>query len=174
MKVRIGPPVTAKRHLAAVEVRAVDAGIGQLDAGKRAVGFHRLGHAGEGGDVLVLPQVLFDEGGDFGGGVDLGLFGEDHAPAALGLGAAHFDHGGGVAVAAAVAMRDLVEAVLRGLGADLQRRRTGCRGGGRASTGSAGRRLGWTGARDRGRGCRRPEGRAYPRPGQGFRHAGRR
>ena len=73
------------------------------------------------GNVLVLPQVLFDEGGDLGGGVDFGLFGEDHAPAALGLGAAHLDHGRGVAVAAAVAMRHLVEAVLRGLGADLHR-----------------------------------------------------
>ena len=80
-------------HVAGVKVRAVDPGIGQLDARERPVGFHRLGHAGEGGDVLVLPQVLFDEGGDFGRGVDFGLFGEDHAPAAFGLRPAHFGHG---------------------------------------------------------------------------------
>ena len=111
-----------KRHFAGVKVGAVDAAVGKLDTRQSAVGFHRLGHTGQGGEVAVIPEALFDEGSDLGCGVNLGLFGEDHAPAALGLGAAHLDHGGGIAVAAAVAMRDLVKAVLGQLWPDLHRR----------------------------------------------------
>ena len=99
-------------HLARVKVRPVDAAVGQLDAGQRPMRLHRLGHAGQSGDVAVVPQVLFDEGGDFGGRVNFGLFGKDDAPAALGLGAPHFDHRRRVAVAAAVAMGHLIKAVL--------------------------------------------------------------
>ena len=156
-----------QRHLARIEVRAVDAGIGKLDARQRPVRLHRLGHTRKRGDVAVVPEMLFDEGGDFRTGVDLGLFGEDHAPAALGLGTAHLDHGRGVAISAAIAVRHLVEAILRHLRADLHRREQDVvagiaghftclrsavwvesRAGSRGGT-SATRRAGWSPARAR-------------------------
>ncbi len=53
--------------------------------------------------------------------VHLGLFGEDHPPAALGLGGPHLGRRRRIAVATAVAMRHLIEAVLGRVRADLHR-----------------------------------------------------
>ena len=53
--------------------------------------------------------------------MDLHLLGEDHAPAALGLHPAHLGGSRRVAVAATIAMRHLVEAVLGGDGPDPDR-----------------------------------------------------
>ncbi len=53
--------------------------------------------------------------------MDLRLLGAQHGPAAGRLHAPHLGIRGGIAIAGAVAMRHLVEAVLRDLGADLHR-----------------------------------------------------
>ncbi len=55
-----------KRNLLGIEVRPVDPRIGKLDARKRAVGFHPLGHTGDRRDILILPKAQFDEGRDLG------------------------------------------------------------------------------------------------------------
>ena len=60
-------------------------------------------------------------GRDIAGGMDLDFLGADHRPAALGLDAAHGRERRGIVVAHAVAMGHLVEAVLGGDRADLDR-----------------------------------------------------
>ncbi len=125
-----------ERHLLRVHVRPVDAGISELDAGERAVGLHRLGHAGDRGDILILPQPELDERRDFRGMVHLGLLGEDHPPAALGLDAAHRRRRRRIAIAAAVAMGHLVEPVLGRQRADADGLEQDVVGGGRSQHGS--------------------------------------
>ncbi|MPL80185.1 hypothetical protein SDC9_26081 [bioreactor metagenome] len=109
-----------KRHFLGIKVRPVDAGIGKLDARERAARLHRVRHPVQRRNIGIVPQPQLDEGGDFRGVVHLGLLGEDHTPAALGLDPAHRCGGRGVAIAAAIAMRNLIEAVLRGQGPDLR------------------------------------------------------
>ena len=109
------------RHLARVEVRPVDAGIGQLDTGQRAMRAHRGSHFRERRDILVFPQPQLDERRDFRGVVHLGLFGKDDAPAAFRFRAPHLGRCRRVAIATAIAMRNLIETVLRGDRADLHR-----------------------------------------------------
>src|SRR5207245_3030058 len=53
-----------------------------------------------------------DAGGDRRGLLHLRLLSEDEAPAAFGLRSAQPGSGGGIAIAAAIAMRNLIEAVL--------------------------------------------------------------
>ena len=92
--------------------------VGQLDAGQGAVCVYRLGHQGQGRDVVVVPEPALDVGRQVAAVVDLHLLGADHAPAALGLHAAHGGQALRHAVAHAVAVGHLVEAVGRGDGAD--------------------------------------------------------
>ena len=70
------------------------------------------------GNVMVAPQAELDIGRDIRRVVDLHHLGADHGPAALRLHAAHGGEGRGIAVAHAVAMGHLVEAVARHMGAD--------------------------------------------------------
>ena len=72
-------------------------------------------------DVRVVPETALDEAADVRGGMDFDLLGADDGPTALGLDAAHDRVGGRVAVAHAVAMRHLEEAVARGDRAELHR-----------------------------------------------------
>ena len=102
-----------QRHLLGVEIRPVDAGIGQLYPCQRAMAFHRLRHAPQGRNVGIVPKPQLDEGRDFGSMVHLGLLGEDDTPAAFRLHPPHRRDGRGVAIAAAIAMRHLIETVLR-------------------------------------------------------------
>ena len=94
------------------------AGVAELDAGKRAMLVDLLGNAGQHRNVLIAPEAEFDIGRDIGAVVDLHHLGADHGPAALGLHAAHGGQRRGVAIAHAVAVRHLVEAVPRRHGAD--------------------------------------------------------
>ncbi len=100
-------------HLFGVKIRPVDARIGQLNARQRAVGFDPVGHPGDHRDVGVVPEAQLNKWRNFGRMVHLALFGKDDAPAAFGLDPAHFRRRGRVAIAAAVAVRHLIEAVLR-------------------------------------------------------------
>ena len=78
-----------QRNFLGIEVGTVDPGIGQLDAGQRAVLLDAAGHLGDHRNVVVVPQPQLDKGRDFGGVVHLALFGENHAPATLRLDPAH-------------------------------------------------------------------------------------
>ena len=51
-----------------------------------------VGHLAQHRDVAVIPKPPFDHWREFGGMVDLDLFGADHAPTALGLDGAHLGH----------------------------------------------------------------------------------
>src|SRR6185369_8267121 len=42
-------------HLFGIEVRAIDAGISELDTGKRAILMHRLRHLRQSGDIRIIP-----------------------------------------------------------------------------------------------------------------------
>ena len=99
-----------RRH-ARVVVGGVEAGVGELDARERSVLVHRVGHEAQPRHVRVVPQPALDVGRQVGGRVDLDLLGAHHAPAALGLDAAHRGQRRGTHVAEAVAVRHLVEAV---------------------------------------------------------------
>ena len=55
-----------QRHFARVEIGAVGAAIGQLDSGQRTVGMNGIGHLGEAGHVVLVPDAQFDEGRDLG------------------------------------------------------------------------------------------------------------
>ncbi len=110
-----------QRHFLGVKVRAVHPGIGQLDARQRPVGFHLFRHLAQLRNVLVFPQAQLDERCDFRSVMHLALFGENHRPAALGLDPAHGCRRRGVTIPAAIAVRHLVEPVLCGMRANLDR-----------------------------------------------------
>ncbi len=65
-------------------------------------------------NVGVVPQAALDEAADVRGRMDLDLLGAHDRPPAFGLDAAHHRVGGRVAVAHAVAVRHLEEAVACG------------------------------------------------------------
>ena len=108
-------------NLAAVVVWGRGPCIGGLESGQTTVFVDLLRHAGEERNVTVVPQAALDDRAVLRAVVDLHLLRADNRPAALGLDAAHLSHAGGIGVTHAVAMRDLVEAVLRGQWADLHR-----------------------------------------------------
>ena len=108
-------------HLPGVEIRPVDSRIGELDAREGAVFLDAFGHPGEHRDVPVVPQPQFDERRDLRGVVHLALLGEDNAPAALRLDPAHGRGRRRVAVSPAIAVRHLIEPVLRRDRTDRQR-----------------------------------------------------
>ncbi|MDD9993310.1 MAG: hypothetical protein OXP75_16055 [Rhodospirillales bacterium] len=110
-----------KRHVARVVVGGVRAVVGKLDPRQRAEFVDAVHRPRERRDVAVVPEPKLDEGGDVRGGVDLHLLGADHGPAALRLDPAHPGERRGVAVAHAVAVRHLEEAVVRGHWADRDR-----------------------------------------------------
>jgi hypothetical protein len=101
----------AGRRYPGGEVGGVVAAVGQLDAGQGPVLVNGLDHELMGGQVVVTPQAALDVRHQVASVVDLDLFGADHAPAAFGFHAAHGGQGPGHAVAEAVAVRHLVEAV---------------------------------------------------------------
>ena len=109
------------RHLAPVVVGAVRAVVGELDPGEGAELVDPVRDPREHRQVTVVPDAKLDEGGDVGGVVDLDLLGAHHRPAALRLDPPHPGERGRVPVPHAVAVRDLVEAVLRGHRADRDR-----------------------------------------------------
>ena len=109
------------RHLAAVGIRGVHSVVGELDSRERPEFVNPVRHARQHRDIAVVPQPQLDERGDVRGMVKLDLLGAHHRPAALRLHPAHPRERGGIAVAHAVAVRDLVEAVLRGHRADGDR-----------------------------------------------------
>ena len=104
--------------LAAVEVRPVHAVIGELDPRQRVMAMDRLAHAGEAGDILIVPEAQLDEGRDLRGRMDFHLLGADHPPAALGLDLAEPGERTQVPIPHAGAMGHLVETVLGCMGAD--------------------------------------------------------
>ena len=110
-----------ERHLAAVKVRGVHAVWHQLDARKRAVLVHLFHETRVRRNILIVPDPELDERTDLRARMDLHLLGADDRPAALGLDAAHHRVGGRVAVAHAVAVRHLEEAVARGHRPDAHR-----------------------------------------------------
>ena len=109
------------RHLSAVEIRGVHSVVGELDTCERPEFVNPVRHARKHRDVAVVPQPQLDERGDVRGMVKLYLLGAHNRPATLRLHPPHPRERGRVAVAHAVAVRDLVEAVLRGHRADGDR-----------------------------------------------------
>ena len=104
--------------------RAVGGGhpeVGELAAGERAVAVHALDHLALGRKVLVAPQPHRRKRADVAPRVRHQVFGADHTPAAFGLDLAHRGRGERRAVAGAVAVGDLVEAVRRRHRADAYR-----------------------------------------------------
>ena len=111
----------AHGDLSAQLVRGVHPVVGQLDASQAAPGVDGIGDPGQGREVLIVPDPQLDERRDVRGGVDLDLLGADHRPATLGLDLAHGRLGARVAVAHAIAVGHLVEAVLGRERPDLDR-----------------------------------------------------
>ena len=91
----------------------------ELDAGQSASFVDLLGDLGQCWHVLVVPQPQLDERADVGRRVNLDLFGADHRPAALGLDLPHEGLARRIAVAHAVAVRNLEEPIARGHRPDL-------------------------------------------------------
>ena len=133
------PRARRHRHLAARQVACVVAHVGELDRCEAPVPVHELRHAGQGGDVTLVPQPHL--AGGLGGGVNVALLGADDRPAPLGLHPAHHRHRGGMEPPHAVAVGHLVEAVAGGHRADPHRLEqnvvTGVSGHGCGSVGSA-------------------------------------
>ena len=113
------PRARRHRHLAARQVACVVAHVGELDRCEAPVPVHELRHAGQGGDVTLVPQPHL--AGGLGGGVNVALLGADDRPAPLGLHPAHHRHRGGMEPPHAVAVGHLVEAVAGGDRADPHR-----------------------------------------------------
>ena len=109
----------AERHFAGIVVGPVGAVVRKFNPRQGILGMDRVAHLGQRRDVAIIPQPQFDEGRDLRRVMDLGLFGAQDSPATSRLVAAHPGHGRGVAITLAVAMRHLIEAVLRGDGTDL-------------------------------------------------------
>jgi len=108
----------SERDRPRVQVGGVVAVVGQLDACEGTVLVDRVRDQGVGGDVGVVPQAAFEERREVSGVMDLHLLGADHTPASFRFDAAHGGMSTRHAVAEAVAMWYLVEAVRRGDGSD--------------------------------------------------------
>ncbi len=111
----------AERRDPAVEVRADHPVVHELDPGERAVCVDLLDEALVRRNVRVVPEAALDEAARVGRGVDLDLLCADDGPASLGLDAAHHGMSGRVAVAHAVAVGHLEEAVAGGHRPELDR-----------------------------------------------------
>ncbi len=111
VRARHGEVRGRERRRAHVEVRRGQPREDELAAGERAVRVDALDEAGVHRDVAVVPEHALDERRDVGGVVELDLLRADDGPAALRLDAAHLRVRGRVAVAHAVAVRHLEEAV---------------------------------------------------------------
>ena len=114
----------ARRAERDVAGRAIGGGhpeVGEFTAGERAVAVHALDHLALGRKVLVAPQPHRRKRADVAPRVRHQVFGADHTPAAFGLDLAHRGRGERRAVAGAVAVGDLVEAVRRRHRADAHR-----------------------------------------------------
>ena len=109
------------RHFAPVGIRGIHPVVGELDPRERPEFVDPVRHPRKHRDVAVVPEPQLDERGDVRRMVKLDLLGAHHRPAALRLHSAHPGERGRVAVAHAVAVRDLVEAVLRGHRTDVDR-----------------------------------------------------
>ena len=100
------------RHLARIEIGAVGAAVGQLYSRQRAIGMNGVRHLDEARHVVLIPDAQFDERRDLGCVVDFHLLGEDDAPAAFRFHPPHLGRRRWIAIAATIAMRHLIEAVL--------------------------------------------------------------
>ncbi len=103
---------------ARIGVAGVEAAVRQLDARQCTVLMYGLDHQLMAGDVVVAPQAAFKIRREIAAMMDFHLFGADHAPAAFGF---HTAHGGEAvrhAIAKAVAVRHLIEAIGRDYRAD--------------------------------------------------------
>jgi hypothetical protein len=80
-----------------------------------------IGLQRQGRDIVIAPQPALEVRRQIAAGMDLDFFGADHAPAALGLEAAHGRQRARHAMAEAVAVRHLVEAIGRGHRPDADR-----------------------------------------------------
>ena len=101
----------AERRDPSVEVGRGHAVVHEFDPGQRSVGVNLFHEARVHRDVRVVPQPSLDEATGIGVGVELDLLGADDGPASLRLDASHDRVRGRVAVAHAVAVRYLEEAV---------------------------------------------------------------
>ncbi len=102
-----------ERHFARIEVRGGRSVVRQLDGRESAVRMHLVAHERERGNVLIVPQPRLHIGRHIAARMDLAFLRADHGPAALCF---HFAHGRmrlGHRIPHAVAVRDLVEAILR-------------------------------------------------------------
>ena len=85
-----------------------------MDPCERAILVHGVRHPRQRRKIGIIPEPQLDERRDLGRVMELGLLGENDAPATFRFGAAHLCGGRWIAIAAAIAMRDLVEPVLGG------------------------------------------------------------
>ena len=99
---------------AAVEVRGRHPVVDELDPRERVVRVHLVDEALVHRDVGVVPQPALDVAAGVGVGMEVDLLRADDRPAAFRLDAAHHRVRRRVAVAHAVAVRHLEEAVARG------------------------------------------------------------
>ena len=106
------------RHLAGVEVGAVESVVGKLQSRERAVLVNLVGHPRDDRDVAVVPEAKLDVGSDLRAVVELDLLGAHDRPAPFRLHPAHVGDRGRVPIAHPVAVRHLVEAVAGGHGPD--------------------------------------------------------
>ena len=111
----------AEREMASGAIGGGDSKMGQLAAGQRAVAVYTLDHLALPRQILVAPQPHSRKRTDVAPRVHHHVLGADHAPAAFGLDLAHRGRRPRRPVAGAVAVGDLVEAVLCGHRADAHR-----------------------------------------------------
>ena len=108
-----------QRNLLGIQVRTVDPGIGQLRAREGIKFVDCIRHFSQDRQIVVIPQTQLDIRRDLRSMVHFILLGEDDAPAALSLDAAHSGRSRGVAIAATVAMWHLVKSVPGGYRSNL-------------------------------------------------------
>ncbi len=118
---QVGQRGDVERHLARPEVGHARAAQAEFDARQRAFGMDHLGHQRVRANVALVPEGRHGKGRVLARRMDRAVFGVDHAPAALGLHAAQMGQGARAQVAAAGAVRHLIEAVLGRHRPDLDR-----------------------------------------------------
>ena len=111
----------APGHGATLHAGRVGSAVPHLDPGQRAMPVNLVAHVTQVDDIALIPDAGRDPMHVVGFRMDRGVFGADSAPAALGLHAAEGGLGARPLRACAVAVGNLIEAVLHGLRTDPNR-----------------------------------------------------